>query len=100
MSTRKSNEERMQELDLKMEQLKKQKQALLKREKEKERKERTSRLIQNGALAEKYFHCEQIPAGEFEELLKKIVMIEQVKVLISSRNKDVSTNSDIKKERV
>ena len=37
---------------------------------QKERKERTRRLIQKGALLENYFECEQLSVEETEELLK------------------------------
>ena len=50
----KSYEEKIQNFDEKMAQLKQQKKALIAKEKEKERKARTRRLIQKGALVEKY----------------------------------------------
>ena len=50
----KSYEEKIQNIDEKMAQLKQQKKALIAKEKEKERKARTRRLIQKGALVEKY----------------------------------------------
>jgi len=53
MST-KSNEQ-LKKLDEKILQLKKQKQAISKREKAKKQKERDRRLIQYGELLEKYF---------------------------------------------
>ncbi|AGY83026.1 hypothetical protein [Carnobacterium inhibens] len=37
---------------------------------QKERKERTRRLIQKGALLENYFECEHLSIEETEELLK------------------------------
>lgn len=37
---------------------------------QKERKERTRRLIQKGALLENYFECEHLSVKETEELLK------------------------------
>ena len=37
---------------------------------QKERKERTRRLIQKGALLENYFECEHLSVGETEELLR------------------------------
>lgn len=37
---------------------------------QKERKERTRRLIQKGALLENYFECEHLSVTETEELLK------------------------------
>lgn len=88
MATRKTSEEKLKEIELKMEQLKNQKQNILKREQEKERKARTRRLIENGALAEKYLNCEKISSNDFEELLKKLVSIEQVKHIISSNKNE------------
>lgn len=49
---RKTNEEKLQELDKKMQQLQNQKKALLAREKEKVRKARNKRLIETGAEVE------------------------------------------------
>lgn len=49
---KKTDAERLAEIDKKLEQLKAQKQSLIAREKEKERKERTHRLIQIGAEIE------------------------------------------------
>ncbi|MBC2069337.1 hypothetical protein [Listeria booriae] len=40
------------------------------REKQKQRKARTRRLIQKGALLEKYFECDQLNVEETEKLLK------------------------------
>jgi len=48
------DKKKVQKIDEKINQLKAQKQALLSREKEKERKARTRNLIQMGALLEKY----------------------------------------------
>lgn len=86
MSKRKSNEERIQELELKMKQLQYQKKALQRREQEKKRKERTKRLIENGALSEKYFNCQEISPAEFEKLLKRIVSLDSVKNVLTVRN--------------
>ena len=55
MMARKTDVERLRELDEKMEQMKAKKQQVESRLKEKERKERTRRLIQVGAIFEKYF---------------------------------------------
>lgn len=52
---RKTDEERLQELEEKMEQIKAKKQQVASRLAQKERKERTRRLIQVGAIFEKYF---------------------------------------------
>jgi hypothetical protein len=43
------------------------------RENEKVRRARTRRLIQLGALSEKYFNCPGIEPPAFEQLLKKVV---------------------------
>ena len=50
--SKRTNVERLADIDKKLEQLKVQKQSLMAREKEKERKERTHRLIQIGAEIE------------------------------------------------
>jgi|GEM_PF-1903950 len=65
--------EQLEKLQEKINQLRQQKQLITNREKEKQRKQRTHRLIQNGALAEKYFNVEGIEPDEFEKILKKLV---------------------------
>ena len=55
MTVRKTDKERLEELNQKMEQMKAKKMQLETRLKEKERKERTKRLIEVGAIFEKYF---------------------------------------------
>lgn len=57
----------------KMEQMKAREKAILAREKERQRKDRTHRLIQRGALVEKYFDCENMPMDEFEKMLIRTV---------------------------
>ncbi|MGD6969358.1 hypothetical protein ACQCVP_23525 [Rossellomorea vietnamensis] len=52
---RKTDEERLKELEEKMEKIKAKKQQVASRLQQKERKERTRRLIQVGAIFEKYF---------------------------------------------
>lgn len=93
MATRKSNGEKLQELELKMKQLQAQKQSLVKREQEKERKERTRRLIENGALAEKYLNCDKISPQHFEELLKRLVAYDNVKNIISVQSDSNKNNN-------
>ena len=66
-------EKRLQKIQEKISQLKSQEQTIINREKERQRKQRTHRLIQNGALAEKYLGCENMEPQEFEEMLKEIV---------------------------
>lgn len=67
------DDDRIKKIDEKMAQLKAKKQAILNREKEKDRKARTRRLIENGALAEKYLQAEGKSPEEFEEILKQVV---------------------------
>ncbi len=55
---RKTDAERLEDYEKKIEQLKNKKQRLANQLKEKERKERTRRLIQVGAIFEKYFNIE------------------------------------------
>lgn len=65
-------EKRLQMIREKMAQIKAQEQAIIARDKKRQRKERTRRLIQYGTLVDKYFNCEGMKLGEFEELLKGI----------------------------
>lgn len=58
------------------------------KEREKERKARTRRLIQNGALVEKYLNCENIEPADLEQLLLTIVNIPEVKALIQQPPKE------------
>lgn len=63
--------ERIEKIEQKIKQLKAQKQAIVQREKEKERKARTRRLIQIGALAEKYLDIHT--PEDMENWLKEFV---------------------------
>lgn len=64
-----SDNDKLKKIDEKMSQLKAKRQAILNREKEKERKLRTRRLIQNGALAEQYLQCNDLDTADFEAFL-------------------------------
>ena len=70
MAERKTPEQKLEELEKKMEQLKAQKKAIQAKQSKLERAQRTRRLIENGALAEKYLRCE------------KLVTIDTVKTII------------------
>lgn len=87
MSGRKTTEEKLSEINIKLNQLKAQKQALLKKENERLRKQRTRKLIQFGALIEKYFNCEDLTPEEFEIFLKELISKDVVKDFIAKRNK-------------
>lgn len=69
MGTRKTDEERLLELEQKMKQLEAQKKQLEARTKEKERKERTRRLIQIGAIVESM----GIDSPELAEIFKRFM---------------------------
>ena len=56
----------------KMAQMRAREKKIMARDKTRQRKERTRRLIQNGALAEKYLGCEGMAPYEFEKVLKGI----------------------------
>lgn len=75
--------ERLNKIDEKIEQLQAQRKAILAREKEKDRKARTRRLIQNGALAEQYLGCVEMEPDEFEKVLKQIVSLAAVREVCS-----------------
>lgn len=81
-----TGEERLNEIDTKMKQLAAQKQSIIKREQEKDRRERTRRLIQNGALAEKYLNSENTTPEEFENLLKQLIEVPQIQNIIQKKS--------------
>lgn len=87
MAERKTAEQKKAELEKRIEQLQAQKKAVQAQINKEKRALRTRRLIQNGALAEKYLACEDIAPEEFEKVLAEIVKIEQVKKLIGDRQK-------------
>lgn len=82
MAERKTPEQKLEELEKKMEQLKAQKKAIQAKQSKLERAQRTRRLIENGALAEKYLRCEKVEPADFEKLLQKLVTIDTVKNII------------------
>lgn len=90
-TTRKTPEEKLLELEKKQEQLKAQKKAIQSKISKAERAQRTRRLIENGALAEKYLNCEKIAPAAFEKMLKQLVQIEQIKTVISSASPAADT---------
>ena len=75
----KRESERLEKLSEKIEQMKAQKQDILAREKTRQRKERTHRLIQIGALSEKYFDVRDIQPNDYEEFLKTLLEISGIK---------------------
>lgn len=72
------NEKKLDQLEEKIKQLQNQKKAILQREKEKERKARTKRLIQIGDLFEKYFKSEEHSIDVIEEFLKELMSVEEI----------------------
>lgn len=87
---KKTDQERLQEIEVQMEKMKARKQQVESRMKEKARKERTKRLIETGAMFEKYFdikseeEAEQIAYGMREVVVK---------------NKDKLKNIDVGKSK-
>lgn len=51
---------------------------IINRDKARQRKEETRRLIKNGALAEKYLGCENMNPQEFEEFLKGLDLVRNI----------------------
>jgi hypothetical protein len=85
MVNRKSPEEKLQELERKRAQLNNRIKALDKAAKEKKRKERTHRLIQLGALSEKYFNCENANPEDYEILLLQIIENQNIQDIINQK---------------
>lgn len=85
---KKTTEEKIQELEKKMEQLKAQKKAIIEKENKIRRAQRTRRLIQIGALSEKYLNCPEIEPESFEKLIAEIVKNPAVKSLIEDNTNE------------
>jgi len=64
--------QRLAKIDEKMEQMKAQRQDIFARDKKRQRKERTRRLIQIGAMTEKYFNVKDIQPKDFEIILQQL----------------------------
>ena len=99
--TRKTDEERLQELETKMEQIRARKQQVESRIRQKERKERTRRLIQVGAIFEKYFGIEgEEQAEQVAFAMKNPVEKNKTKILNIDLEKSKEKNEIIYKEGV
>jgi hypothetical protein len=93
---RKTDEERLLDLEKKIEQTKAKKQQIANRLREKKRKERTRRLIQVGAIFEKYLGYKDEEDGLTPE------KAEQIAMALSSyvrENKDKLEKIDIEKSK-
>jgi len=77
-------QDRLLKLQSKISELKTREQTIITRDKQRQRKERTRRLIQIGALAEKYFQCPDMEPAEFEKLLKRLVAVDEVNKALTS----------------
>ena len=73
MAERKTDAQRLEELEKKLAQLKERKKAIEARTVKKERAARTRRLIQIGELSEKYFNCAGIEPSEYETMLQRLI---------------------------
>lgn len=88
--TKKTDEERLLELEQKIEQAKAKKQQIEKRVKEKERKERTRELIQAGAIFKKILGYQSLEEAEqMAWIVKKAI----------SENRDKVKTIDLEKSR-
>jgi len=75
-------EKQLQQICEKMEMMKSKQKEILSREKKRQRKEKTRRLIQIGALAEKYFDCKDIEPMQFERFLRVLTEHEDAREFI------------------
>lgn len=84
MAERKSEQERIKQIDQQLAELKAKRRALTVMAKKKERTARTRRLIQIGALSEKYLDCYNISVENYEILISRIVNLPAVKELLNT----------------
>ena len=82
MAERKSEQERIKQIDQQLAELKAKRRALAVMAAKKERAARTRRLIQIGALSEKYLDCYDLSDEHYELLLSRIVNLPDVKELL------------------
>jgi len=82
--------QRLAKIDEKMEQMKAQKQDILAKEKKRQRQERTRRLIQIGALSEKYFNMKDIQPADYENFLKSLLTVDEVNKNIANIKTSIS----------
>jgi len=74
---------RLEKISEKLEYMKVQRQDILAREKKRQRKERTRRLIQVGALSEKYFGFKDVHPVEFEKFVQALLDAEGAKEVVA-----------------
>jgi hypothetical protein len=72
----------LENVNMQLLQLHRQKNSMERREKERTSKARTRRLIQIGAIAEKYLNANGMSVEEIEILLGKIVHIEEINSML------------------
>jgi len=85
---------RLERISEKLEYMKAQRQDILAREKKRQRKERTRRLIQIGALSETYFGVKDIHPIEFERFLKALFAVEGVTAYIEGIKENILSGDD------
>jgi len=85
--------QRIARIDEKMEQMKAQKQDILAKEKKRQRNERTRRLIEIGAITEKYLGVKDIQPQYYELFLKAILETDGIKEKIVHFRGQISQNT-------
>jgi len=85
--------QRLAKIDEKMEQMKAQRQDILARDRKRQRQERTRRLIQIGAMTEKYFDIKDIQPNDYEIFLKVFLAIQNVDGYIAHAKMQAKTTT-------
>lgn len=85
-----TSQDRLMQIEKKEKQLQKKKNELQQKINSEDRKKRTRRLIQTGAISEKYFECESLEEAEqiaiqFGELVKGKKIIREDYILLKKR---------------
>ena len=84
-----------EQIDNKIKQLQIQRAEILQKEKAKARKERTHRLIQHGALGEKYLECAAWQLNQIEAFYSFLLTVPAVKDYLATHNmKGENTNEE------
>lgn len=93
MSTRLTSDQ----ISTKIKQLQAQRAELIQREKAKARKERTHRLIQHGALGEKYLECAAWQLNQVEAFYSFLLTVPAVKDYLATHNNMKGENTNEQK---
>lgn len=100
MAKRKTTQERLKEIEEQKLKLMERERELKKKLTKEERNARTNRLVQLGALTEKFFDSKGITPDEYEKFLRVVCNFENVKTAIENRKSGIKILESADSENV